>query len=217
MGVIVKEFLPGDPVMVDSHEGFGGPAHVIETREGSSSRFKVAMEDGNPPPFWAHDFELSAREGERITSSEIETYRHIEQVRVFLDRVIRDLYRRKAEHDRSKLESPEREVFEEFTARLRGLTYGSEEYRACLEGMKPALDHHYAHNPHHPEHHPEGIRGMSFLDVLEMLCDWKAATLRHADGDIRRSIEINQRRFGYSDELKTILLNTLPLIEGEGV
>lgn len=60
---------------------------------------------------------------------------------------------------------------------------------------------------------PKGIRGMSLLDVLEMLCDWKAATLRHKDGDILRSIEHNQKRFGYSDDLKQILLNTLPLIE----
>jgi hypothetical protein len=41
-----------------------------------------------------------------------------------------------------------------------------------------------------------------------MLCDWRAATLRHADGDLRRSIEINQKRFGYTDELKAVLLNT---------
>lgn len=61
----------------------------------------------------------------------------------------------------------------------------------------------------------EGLRGMSLLDVLEMLCDWKAATARHDDGDIRKSIEINQRRFCYSDELKQILLNTLPLIESQ--
>lgn len=53
------------------------------------------------------------------------------------------------------------------------------------------------------------IKGMSLLDLLEMLCDWKAATLRHNDGDILRSIEINQKRFGYSDELKQILLNTV--------
>ena len=51
------------------------------------------------------------------------------------------------------------------------------------------------------------------LDILEMLCDWKAATLRHKDGDIRKSIEINQKRFGYSDELKRIFLNTLSIIE----
>lgn len=64
-----------------------------------------------------------------------------------------------------------------------------------------------------PETH-KGLHGMSLLDLVEMLCDWKAATLRHADGDIRRSIEINQKRFGYSDELKQIFLNTLPVIEG---
>jgi hypothetical protein len=55
----------------------------------------------------------------------------------------------------------------------------------------------------------KGIRGMSLLGLLECLLDWKAATLRHADGDLLRSIEINQKRFGYSDELKQILLNTV--------
>ena len=55
---------------------------------------------------------------------------------------------------------------------------------------------------------------MNLLDVIEMLCDWLAATHRHAYGDIRKSIEINQKRFKYSDELKLILINTLPLIEG---
>jgi hypothetical protein len=57
------------------------------------------------------------------------------------------------------------------------------------------------------------IKVESLLDILEMLCDWKAAALRHNDGDIRRSIEINQERFGYSDDLKQILLNTLPVLE----
>lgn len=70
-------------------------------------------------------------------------------------------------------------------------------------------------NSHHPEFYENGICGMNLLDLVEMLCDWKAATLRHNDGDIRRSIEINQKRFGYSDELKQILLNTLQFIEGE--
>lgn len=62
----------------------------------------------------------------------------------------------------------------------------------------------------------KGLDGMSLPDVIEMLCDWKAATLRHNDGDIRKSIDINQKRFGYSDELKRIMLNTLPLIEDDG-
>jgi hypothetical protein len=44
---------------------------------------------------------------------------------------------------------------------------------------------------------------------LEMIADWKAASLLHTDGDIFKSIEINQKRFGYSDELKSIFNNTV--------
>ena len=137
-----------------------------------------------------------------------DTLRHIHAVRMCLDLCVTDLKFRQEHHDESKLYPPEKPVFDEYTPKLRATTYGSEEYEAFRLAMKPALDHHYAHNPHHPEHFPDGIRGMSLLDVIEMLCDWKAATQRHADGDLRKSIEINQGRFGYSDELKRILLNT---------
>ena len=75
--------------------------------------------------------------------------------------------------------------------------------------MKIALDHHYAENRHHPEHFENGIQEMNIVDICEMIADWKAASLRHADGDIMKSIEINQKRFGYSDELKSILINTV--------
>ena len=60
-----------------------------------------------------------------------------------------------------------------------------------------------------PEHYKNGIRDMSLCDLIEMLCNWEAAIMRHADGDIMRSIEINQKRFGYSDELKQIFVNTI--------
>ena len=138
----------------------------------------------------------------------VETLKHIRRVQELLGLLVADLVRRAAVHDASKLESPEAEVFEEFTAKLRGCTYGSDEYKGFLAAMKPALDHHYAANPHHPEHHPDGVRGMSLLDVVEMLADWKAATERHADGSLAKSIELNQKRFGYGDELKAILANT---------
>lgn len=141
-------------------------------------------------------------------NAELETHRHIRRVQGFLGVLAGDLIDRAALHDASKLESPEREVFEEYTPKLCGCTYGSEEYKGYLAAMKPALDHHYAENSHHPEHYPNGIRGMTLLDVVEMLADWKAATERHADGSLLKSIEINQGRFGYSDDLKAILLNT---------
>lgn len=145
--------------------------------------------------------------------SRVDTQEHIAKVREYLCTMIDKLSVRAVFHDESKLDSPEVEVFDEVTPLLRGMTYGSDEYKESLARMKPALDHHYAHNSHHPEHYPEGIRGMCLLDLVEMLCDWKAAALRHADGDLLKSIELNQKRFGYSDELKQIFLNTVKYFE----
>lgn len=137
-----------------------------------------------------------------------DTWEHIHQVQTCLGRVIKHLMRRSRDHDQSKLAEPELSTFNEYTPKLRDSTYGSAEYKAFLEGMGEGLRHHYEHNSHHPEHHPSGINGMSLLDIVEMLADWKAATLRHADGDLRRSIEQNKERFGYGDQLEHILLNT---------
>lgn len=146
--------------------------------------------------------------------SRVDTYKHIQQVQQFLSILTKEIVNRSLIHDQSKLESPEVEVFNEFTPKLAGSTYGSDEYKSFLDSMKIGLDHHYSSNSHHPEYYSNGIQGMNLLDIVEMLCDWKAATMRHNDGDIRKSIEINQKRFGYSDDLKQIFLNTLPLLEG---
>lgn len=140
--------------------------------------------------------------------SVFKTMRHIETVRNYLNSVVKELLKRGERHDQTKLQSPEVETFDVYTAKLKHTTYGSPEYKKYLDEMKPALTHHNTNNRHHPEHHPDGIKGMTLVDLMEMLCDWKAATLRHNDGDILKSIEINQKRFGYSDELKSIMLNT---------
>jgi len=139
----------------------------------------------------------------------VETVNHIRRVQELLDEAVANLLRRARQHDATKLCDPEAFVFAEFTSRLKGCTYGSEEYKSFLASMKPALDHHYSHNRHHPEHWPDGIKQMTLLDLLEMLCDWKAATERHADGSIEKSLDINKGRFGYGDELDSILRNTV--------
>lgn len=148
-------------------------------------------------------------------SGRFKTMRHIETVRNYLNLIIREILNRAEEHDQSKLQEPEVGVFEEYTPKLRESTYGSKEYNQFLEEMKPALDHHYKFNRHHPEHFTGlfGGKDINLIDLLEMLCDWKAATMRHKDGDIFKSIEINQKRFNYSDELKNILINTARLLE----
>jgi hypothetical protein len=142
-----------------------------------------------------------------------ETYKHIRRVNELLIDMAHEILCRAAVHDDSKLLPPEAELFEASTEKLSGLTYGSDEYKAQLEALKPAVEHHQQCNRHHPEFHGDGIHGMNLIDLLEMLCDWKAAGERHDNGDIRRSIEVNQARFGYSDELKRILLNTVDGLE----
>lgn len=148
------------------------------------------------------------REGRPYDSTQ-DTLDHIDKVRLRLNDVIKALFSRSLAHDQSKFESPEKEVFDAVTPKLKGLTYGSDEYKAALAEMGEALTHHYAVNSHHPEHYSLGINGMTLLDLLEMLADWKAASERHADGDMLKSLEINKERFGISDQLAEILLNTV--------
>lgn len=138
-----------------------------------------------------------------------ETFEHIKVVESYLHKAIKELLDRARDHDSSKLIDPELETFDEYTPKLRHSTFGSDEYKGFLSGMGDALTHHYANNRHHPEHYEDSISGMNLIDLLEMICDWLAAVQRHDDGDIRKSIEINQERFGYSDELKRILHNTV--------
>jgi hypothetical protein len=88
-----------------------------------------------------------------------QTWRHIDLVTRRLMSAQIELMRRAVTHDRTKLISPEREMFAEMTSKLRGLTYGSPEYKECLEQMKgQALGHHYSHNRHHPEFLNHGER-----------------------------------------------------------
>jgi hypothetical protein len=50
---------------------------------------------------------------------------------------------------------------------------------------------------------------MDLFDVMEMLMDWKASTTRNKDGDILKSLQINKSRFNISDQLYSILYNTI--------
>lgn len=152
-----------------------------------------------------------------MSDSRFQTMRHIECVRNYISSCITELLNRAILHDQSKMEFPEVAVFDEFTPKLKDVVYGSEQYKEMTRKMKPAITHHQQNNRHHPEYFPNGIKGMNLIDLLELMCDWKASTMRSKDGDIFRSIEINQERFGYSDDVKAILENTATWIENQSV
>jgi hypothetical protein len=137
-----------------------------------------------------------------------ETREHIAQVARRLHQVCIELRERGIRHDMSKLGREEKPVFDVVTPKLKGLVYGTDEYRASLKDLGPALTHHYRENTHHPEHFPNGVFGMDLLDVLEMYCDWAAASLRTKDGDVSKGLEINIQRFGITGPLADILRNT---------
>ncbi|UTC77559.1 MULTISPECIES: DUF5662 family protein [Treponema] len=137
-----------------------------------------------------------------------DTLLHIKRVNELLLQFTKEIIDRAIQHDNSKLQEPEKPLFDKMTPLLKGLTYGSDDYKKALDELKPALDHHYANNSHHPEHYKNGIDDFTLVDLVEMFIDWKAASERHDDGDIFRSIEINKNRFGISEQLCKIFKNT---------
>ena len=107
-------------------------------------------------------------------------------------------------HDLSKFHPSEARAFAFTSRRLRKTTYASYEYKDLLSLIKPTINLHYSRNRHHPDHYgkkPDGIHQMSAIDLIEMICDWRAAARRHDDGDPERSVQVNKDRFGYDDEM----------------
>lgn len=147
-------------------------------------------------------------------TSKKDTKEHIGKVRYFLLMIADELVSRGFEHDASKLEEPELSLFAEWGPKLSGMKYGSPMYNDALKQMGPALRHHYEHNLHHPEHWGEdGVNGMTLIDLIEMICDWKAASLRMKDGDFKGSVDYNEKRFLLDADLPTIIRNTAAFFE----
>lgn len=138
-----------------------------------------------------------------------DTLEHIGKVQARISEVVSALRRRGYEHDASKLVEPEKSGYDQLVTRLADVAYGSDEYRAAMVEGKPTIEHHYAVNDHHPEHTPHGVAGMSLLSIIEMLCDWKAASERTKQGSIAQSLAHNKERFGIDDQLASILENTI--------
>ena len=147
-----------------------------------------------------------------------DTEEHIYRVQHYMIAMIRNLKDRAANHDASKLLPPEKEYFDKYTPMLATLEFGTPEYKASTDLLKPALEHHYANNDHHAQFHgEEGINGMNLLSLIEMLCDWKASGERGkpGTGNIYKSIDIQAERFGISKQLRKILINTAKYLKYE--
>jgi hypothetical protein len=147
----------------------------------------------------------------QLDAEEVDTRKHIDRVRHFLTRFAAALLKRAELHDASKLTMDELPYFARANAGgfLGKTPYKSPEYQKRIkECLGPALAHHYRCNSHHPQHFGDmGMYGMDLLDLVEMFCDWCAATERHPDGSIMESIKINSDpdRFDIPEMLVSIL------------
>lgn len=57
------------------------------------------------------------------------------------------------------------------------------------------------------------VSGMNLIDLIEMFCDWFAASTRHVGGNIGRSLEVNKKRFNVADDIIRVFENTIPFLE----
>lgn len=109
------------------------------------------------------------------------------------------LLRRAFVHDNSKFGKTEAEAFAALEGEFADVVFGSPQYYDRLQILRGALSHHYRVNRHHPEHFQKGFVDMGFLDVVEMLIDWRASSKRNA-GSLEESLLACQSRFGFDDK-----------------
>jgi hypothetical protein len=138
---------------------------------------------------------------------------HVSEVRENMELFSSALRRRAIAHDRSKLGAFEFDAFVSTRADFKKANYGTPEYQACMKAIKPAVDHHYANFQHHTGHHGRGVNDMTLVDLLEMICDWKAAARRSPDNTFTETLDYAFQKYGIGGQLQLILLNTFTAME----
>lgn len=117
---------------------------------------------------------------------------HVSMVRALLRKVAHRLLERADLHDLSKLAEDELGGM----ARISQNKFGSLEYVGALSS--PVVKLHWSRNSHHPEHFEQGFKDMSVVDVIEMVCDWKAANMLREHLEWEESIDIMAERLHLS-------------------
>ena len=124
--------------------------------------------------------------------------RHRAFVELALGRVARALDERAIEHDLTKMLDDEFAGFSRINAAARIQKFGSPEYAENMRRERGTIDLHFSRNSHHPEQpgllaqqtggtaliaYDAGIseHEMTFLDVIEMVCDWWGASKGYDD------------------------------------
>jgi hypothetical protein len=152
---------------------------------------------------------------------EADTRKHQQAVMKWMGRVIEDLLERMLVHDASKFADDEAPYYIDPVYQLNtlGVPYGSDEYKRITKQMGKGWDHHKSVNDHHVEYFlpsADPFSKMNLLNLLEMVCDWMAASERIGN-DPSLPLERSLAKFGMSEQLAMIIKNTInSLIEEQG-
>jgi len=121
-------------------------------------------------------------------------------------RILWKLFIRALLHDNSKFRPSEAKGF----IKIMNLKTDDKEYFDVLSLIAKEVNIHYKNNKHHPQHYKNGIDDMGLIDIIEMVCDWKASSIqRNNFGTGELMIGIQKNRFNISGQLTKILLNTI--------
>jgi hypothetical protein len=118
------------------------------------------------------------------------------------------LQKRADNHDNSKLTEPEYSLWCAMDMEPR-YRYGTPEYEDKLRRFRKVFELHYKNNRHHPEHHLNGVNDMNLIDLIEMLCDFISYKEEITYTEASNMLDKQADRFNFSEEIRTLLLNTL--------
>lgn len=147
------------------------------------------------------------------TKEELEFYyqdtrQHILNVQREMQKAIINLSERAQNHDSSKYDVAEAHTYAKVVPMFKGKVYGTPEHKAVGDLLGDAWNHHEMNNDHHPGYYYNGMTDMNLLSIIEMLCDWKAASLRNPNQSFVESCVMNCEKYGADKQLTNIILNT---------
>lgn len=133
---------------------------------------------------------------------------HKRRVAGYMQSIANDLFRRAAVHDNSKFSPEEFESYDQAFPNFKKYAFGTEEMQAVYDSIRPALQHHFQANDHHVEHFEHGIDDMSLVQLIEMLCDWLAASERSKVAFVD-GLAVNKKKYFIDDQTYDVLINTV--------
>lgn len=142
--------------------------------------------------------------------------RHREVVADFLHN-FSDYFRARArEHDQTKLRFDEFEGFARINKVARNHAFGTPEYDASMEEAKKpggCIHLHFSRNAHHPEFH-DSEKDMGLLDLMEMVMDWKAASMTYGTNTLAESLPIQLERHDFDPWQVRVIHEMVKLLDG---